>query len=1042
MANISPEVVEERKRQFGRPLMIDDLIRERAKDEHQVPILGYPRYKDKATDYELFTGKDLDRMVDEMCRVLMKAGLEMNSRKTVGLFAPSDLSFVVALFALSRLGCRILTVSIRLSEPACLNLMERTECDTFLVGSTVRITATIEGLKKARPDLNFIPMPARAEFDKPDSPPEPVFRPIPDIEAEHAQVALFGHSSGSTGLPKPLALSHRSVLNNIYFGTGCKAFNALPWYHLHGVFTSFQAMYMRKTAHLYNADLPLTSEHLVAALKEIQPEICHTVPYVLKLMAESQDGIEVLKRCKFVTAAGARTPDELGDRVVQQGVNLGVILGLTEVGHMGDSIYREPGDDSWVYIRPYANLRPHMQFKKVGEGVYEAVYLKSHPALMPTTSNSNDPPGSFHSKDLYTPHPTIENAWKYIARDDDRITLLSGEKIMPVGMEGAVRESPLIRDGLMVGNDRLVPGLLLFRSTAAADMSDDEVIDAVWPLIQSANEAMDEHARITRDMITVLAADVEYPATDKNNIIRAASYRKFEDVIEKLYNRDTQTNGAAKQLGLEELKEYIFQTVREHAGIQVPDYETDFFAAGVDSLRAAQLRRLLQQELDLGGHSLPPNVVYEAGNVAKLAGLLYSMRTEGQLQNGHSDAKSEIAKMEELISEFGNFTAQKPKGDVVVLTGATGALGAHVLSQLLDDPRVSRVYCLVRGDDAFDRVSKSLEARGLTLSKKGTTRAQKLAALSTNNFGAPHLGLRPEEYAEIQKAATLIIHAAWPVNFNISLESFKPQLAGLRNFLDLASQTPSPARVVFISSISAAFNMPLPANVPEARLESLEYAADTGYGRSKLVGERICEAAGASGAAVGVLRVGQISADSVNGIWNEKEHVPLLVRSAMEVKALPRLYGYEGRCEWMPVDTVAATLLQLADKLKPGDGTSFYNITPPHAFSWNDRFLPALHEAGLEFEEVEFDEWLKRLRARADELGSAAEEKLPAIKLADYYESTYGKSAGGRDFNLKFENGRACKDSVALRTCPELSEVNIVRKMLQHWLRHGEQEAK
>ncbi len=328
MANISAEVVEERMRQFGKPLMIDDLIRERAKDEHQVPILGYPRYKDKAADYELFTGRELDRMVDEACWVLMKAGLEMNSHKTVGLFAPSDLSFVVALFALSRLGCRALTVSIRLSELACLNLMERTECDTLIVGSTVRIAATIDGLKKARSDLNFIPMLTRAEFDKPGSPSEPFVRPIPDREAEHAQVALFGHSSGSTGLPKPLALSHRSVLNNIYFGTGCKAFNALPWYHLHGVFTSFQAIYMRKTAHLYNADLPLTTEHLVAALKEIQPEICHTVPYVLKLMAESQDGVEVLKRCKFVTAAGARTPDELGDRVVQQGVNFGVILGL------------------------------------------------------------------------------------------------------------------------------------------------------------------------------------------------------------------------------------------------------------------------------------------------------------------------------------------------------------------------------------------------------------------------------------------------------------------------------------------------------------------------------------------------------------------------------------------------------------------------------------------------------------------------------------------------------------------------------------------
>ncbi|KAI0115955.1 acetyl-CoA synthetase-like protein [Nemania sp. FL0031] len=1046
MANISADVIESRTREYGKPWMIDDLIRVRAQDEVQVPILGYPRYKDKAGDYELFTGKELDRMIDETCRVLVKAGLEVNSRKTIGLFAPSDLSFVVALFAVSRLGCRALTVSIRLSEPACLNLMERTECDTMIVGSTVRINATVNGLKKARPELHIIPMPTRADFDKPDSPPEPFLRPIPDREAEHAQLALFGHSSGSTGLPKPLALSHRSVLNNIWFGTGCKAFNALPWYHLHGLFTSFQAIYMRKTAHLYNADLPLTAEHLVTALKEIQPEICHTVPYVLKLMAERQDGIDVLKRCKFVTAAGARTPDELGDRVVKEGVKFGVILGLTEVGHMGDSIYREPGDDSWVYIRPYASLRPHMFFKKVSEGVYEAVYLKSHPALMASSSNSNDPPGSFHSRDLYVPHPTIENAWKYIARDDDRITLLSGEKILPLGMEGAVRESPLVRDGLMVGNDRLAPGLLLFRSTAAAALSDDELIDGVWPRIEAANIVMDEYARITRDMIVVFGEDVEYPATDKNNIIRAASYRKFEDEIEKLYSKDSQEpNGVgSKQLSLEELEKYVFQVVRDHAGIEVPDYEADFFSAGVDSLRAAQLRRLLQQDLDLGGHVLATNAIYDAGNVKKLAATLYSMRMGEQLQNGHSGEKSEVATMEDLISEYSSFTTQKsrPKqSDVVVLTGATGALGAHILSQLLDDPRVAQVCCLVRGSDAPKRVSTSLEERGLPLPENDAARAQKLVVLSTDNFGAPNLGLRPEEYAKLQNSATLIIHAAWPVNFNISLVSFRPQIAGLRNFLNLASETPSPARVVFISSISTAFNMASPASVPEGPLKSLEYAAGTGYARSKLICERICEAAGASGAAaVGVLRVGQISADSMNGIWNEKEHVPLLVRSATEVQALPRLHGYEGRCEWMPVDTVAATVLQLADGLAPG--CSFYNIVPPHAFSWNDRFLPALREAGLEFEEVDVAEWLKRLRARADELGPAAEERLPAIKLADYYEATYSESAGGYGANLKFENGQACADSVALRTCPELSEVGIVRKMLQHWLRLGSQGTK
>ncbi|KAI1335159.1 acetyl-CoA synthetase-like protein [Xylariaceae sp. FL0016] len=1048
MANISAEVVENRIREFGKLWMIDDLIRQRGKDENQVPILGYPRFEDNAGIYEFFTGKEVDRMVDETCRVLQAAGLAMNSHKTVALFAPSDLSFVVTFFALFRLGCKVLTMSIRLSEPSCLKLLENTGCDTILHGSTTRISATIQDIRKTRDSIRLIPIPARKDFDKPGRPSEPFVRPIPDKETEHAELALMAHSSGSTGLPKPLALSHRSVLNNLFSGTGCKAFNALPWYHLHGLFTSTQAMYMRKTAHLFNASLPLTAHHLVSALKAIQPEICHTVPYALKLMAETKDGIEVLKRCKFVTAAGARTPDELGDRLVREGVNLGVILGLTEVGHVGDSIYREPGDDSWLYIRPYASLREHMFFKKLNEGVYESVYLKSHPALMPVTSNSNDPPGSFHSRDLFTPHPTIEHAWKFVARDDDRITLLSGEKILPLAMEGAVREDALVRDALMVGLDRLQPGLLVFRSANAGDISDEEFVRTIWPKVETTNEIMDEFARITPDMILPIAADIEYPVTDKNNIIRAAAYARFEDLIESLYSKSAGLENAQSpqnlKLDLMALEQHVLHLVRDQVGIEVTDMNTDFFAAGVDSLRAAQIRRLLQQEIDLGGHKLTTNSVYDAGNAAQLARILLSMRTGESPDDGHTTEANGIGEMDSLITEHARFSPRpqgkqpNPTKDTALITGATGALSAHILDQLLDDPHIDKVFCLVRGDDVISRLEHSLEQRGLSLVSSRQSRASKLTALRTDDLGAANLGLSPDIYSGLRDATTLVIHAAWPVNFNISLSSFIPQIKGLRNLLDLAMDTPfqNPARVLFASSISTAFRTPAPAQIAEAPIQSLEHSAPTGYGRSKLIGEHICHAAGSSGALVGVLRVGQISADSVNGIWNEKEHVPLLVRSAAELKALPRLYGFEGRCEWMPVDTVATTFLQLADKLTSrSGGAAFYNVVPPHSFSWNDDFIPELRRTGLEVEEVDVREWLARLRARAAELGDAAEEELPAIKLSDYYEHTYLTLQSDSGLGLRFQVDKACADSEALRTCPQLSEAGIVRKMLEYWLR-------
>lgn len=355
---------------------------------------------------------------------------------------------------------------------------------------------------------------------------------------------------------------------------------------------------------------------------------------------------------------------------------------------MGDSIYREPGDDSWAYVRPYANLRPHMTFKRRSgngngndsdstNGVYEAVYLKSHPALK--MSNSDDPPGSFHSRDLWRPHPTLPDAWKYVARDDDTVTLLSGEKILPLGIEGAIRESPLVRDALVVGNDRLTPGVLVFRAPAAEVplLSDEQLVDAIWPHVQVGNRLADEFARITRDMIVPVPADVDYPATDKNNIIRGAAYAQFQNYIDAMYSEKPQRQGDGHKMPLKkglsvlELEGLIQDALRDQAGIDMHDVHTDFFGAGLDSLRAAQIRRLLLQKVDLAGHSLPTNAVYDAGNISVLARRLHVMSSGSELTNSHitdcsgatyqkPNESHGIPLMRKLIDEYGTFERRKP----------------------------------------------------------------------------------------------------------------------------------------------------------------------------------------------------------------------------------------------------------------------------------------------------------------------------------------------------------------------------------------------
>ena len=218
-------------------------------------------------------------------------------------------------------------LSLRLAPVAVVNLLNQTGCNTIVHGDSPQILGTLAAVKKDKP-LTQISIPSRSQYSAKQLDYVGVFRRRADRDSETHDVALIMHSSGSTGLPKPISLSHKSLLTHPLQGAGMHNFAVLPLYHIYGLSTTLQAMYMRKTANLYSARLPITTENLLIATEAIKPEVIHVVPYSLGLLAETDRGMEILKSAKMVTAAGARTPDELGDRLVQENVHVGVVFGL------------------------------------------------------------------------------------------------------------------------------------------------------------------------------------------------------------------------------------------------------------------------------------------------------------------------------------------------------------------------------------------------------------------------------------------------------------------------------------------------------------------------------------------------------------------------------------------------------------------------------------------------------------------------------------------------------------------------------------------
>ena len=65
--------------EFGPLQVLDDLIRLRAADVVQHPILAYPRSENDAASYDYYTGQDLDELINQAIIVLMEDGFKQVS---------------------------------------------------------------------------------------------------------------------------------------------------------------------------------------------------------------------------------------------------------------------------------------------------------------------------------------------------------------------------------------------------------------------------------------------------------------------------------------------------------------------------------------------------------------------------------------------------------------------------------------------------------------------------------------------------------------------------------------------------------------------------------------------------------------------------------------------------------------------------------------------------------------------------------------------------------------------------------------------------
>lgn len=386
-------------------------------------------------------------------------------------------------------------------------------------------------------------------------------------------------------------------------------------------------------------------------------------------------------------------------------------------------------------------------------------------------------------------------------------------------------------------------------------------------------------------------------------------------------------------------------------------------------------------------------------------------------------------------------TRFSPSDKLVLVTGATGSLGSHLVANLALRPDVKRVICLNRRSkqDPKERQQQALVKKGLFLPAHA---AHKLEVFETD-LSKPRLGLSVDDYDAVADNATHIVHNAWLMNTKWPLRNFEPQLRIMRNMVDLARDIASrrppsgfgKVTFQFVSSIAAVGHWPLWTGqriVPEDRM-TIESVLPLGYGDAKHICERMLDETlhrYPQRFRAMVTRPGQIAGSSTSGYWNPMEHVSFLIRSSQTLGILPDLPGH---LAWAPVNVVAGTVADLLTL--PDDTVSYpiYHVDNPVRQPWSEMIHMLADALSIPAGNiVPFSEWVKGVREHSRD-AEGLEGQNPAFLLADFFEQDFVHMSCG---DMILGTAKACEHSPTLASSKPITQ-DLVNLFIKSWKEMG-----
>ncbi|KAK6609005.1 thioester reductase domain-containing protein [Botrytis cinerea] len=440
--------------------------------------------------------------------------------KTIGYFGPPDIRQTIVALAVSKINHKALLLSPRNSVEGIVELLDVCDCHSLLFAQDIQAITPLVNNISSRRNLQVLPFEAVTHWL--DSAKVPRYTFDATLEKDASRPFAILHTSGSTGFPEPAIYtfgamaSYRTFLEPQEVIAGAKRTMVDLWKNK-VTYVAFPTSHVR---------IPNTLSWKLLTKTDVS---------VLEPLTRVPEYLEGLRSLDLTIWCGSPFSSSAVPEKIRSLVTINAGYGATEAGPFVTQV--ESQDDyEYMSFSPLMGAR----FQQYTDDLYEMIIdkkveLNGAQHIFCAFPELNE----WHSKDLFSKHPTKPDLWRYEGRTDDILVLSTGANINPLSMEGVLMTHPKVVSALLTGERKPETAWLIEVCDPPQNVEDRQsLIEELWSTIEKANDEAHVRieAKVKRSNIIFVTKEKPMSRAAKGSVQRKATIRAYREELDALYD--------------------------------------------------------------------------------------------------------------------------------------------------------------------------------------------------------------------------------------------------------------------------------------------------------------------------------------------------------------------------------------------------------------------------------------------------------------------------------------------------------------------------